>query len=110
MVRTKVKFVNAKDYPENPDAQCALWINERFVHHGFLWNKDGNAQCIAGDEIFNIKDNHIKSIVRRDYIELKGNYPGLSQIIDDIIAFKKYRAIRQGEKRQQFESLGDLTT
>jgi hypothetical protein len=99
VVRAQVKFVNAKDYPDNPDAQCAVWVNERLRYHGIFWDSQGDIQAKLGDDLMPVGHNHAKSIIRRDYIEEKGNYQGLSQIIEDIFAFKRWRALTSHKKQ-----------
>jgi hypothetical protein len=110
MAKVLVKFVNAKDYPDNPDAQAAIWVNDALKYYGITWNKLGEIQVKVGDDVLLAKPNHVKSIIRRDFIQAKGNLPGLSQIIEDVFAFKRYRAIGLGDKREQLETTGILTS
>jgi hypothetical protein len=72
------------------------WIAERFTYHGILWSESGRA-CVkdVDDEYREIGLNHIKSIVRRDYIEAHGPTRAIDKIIDDVMTFnfEQFRSI-----------------
>jgi len=70
------------------NVEVFAWIADRLIHHEILWSEAGRA-CVkdADGEYKEIGLNHIKSIVRRDYLETHKPVPGLSKIIDDVFYF-----------------------
>lgn len=72
------------------DRDCAMWCAKRMASYGVVWGTCGTIATEDPDGLLKeMTENHLKSLVRRDYIETHGSYPGLSRIIEDIVAYAK---------------------
>jgi hypothetical protein len=86
------KLINARMRDE-PVAKAATWLADRMGHYELQWsvttdNSDGEILCRDHEgKLKKMHRNHVRSILRRDYIEHFGNMPYLCAIIDDIIDY-----------------------
>jgi hypothetical protein len=104
-------MVKAKEVIDSPDAKVAMWAAKRCLHYGIRWGVSGGIVCNLSDEYHWIKPNHLKSIIRRDYISEFGNHPGLDKIIADVIEF----GVKMAKNAKEFDGTihtvkGDIPT
>lgn len=72
---------------DTPEGKCCLWCSNRLSELGIMWSSSGRiaVKDPVDDLVKEVNKNHLKSLVRRDYIEAHGYFPGLSRIIEDLI-------------------------
>lgn len=89
--KLKGKYFDEND-AETPAVKVFSWICERMIHYGIMWSTTGRI-CVKdhNDEFVEMSLNHLRSIVRRDYLQLHGEFPGLNGIIDDVVFFNQER-------------------
>ena len=77
-----------------PAVDVFAWIADRMIHYGIMWSTNGRI-CVKdeSDEFRTMGLNHLRSIVRRDYLEAHGEFSGLNGIIEDVIMFNRERVI-----------------
>jgi sulfur relay (sulfurtransferase) DsrC/TusE family protein len=71
----------------------------------------GRYGTIVDGKLFIMTDNHLKSLLRRDYIEAFGNSPGVNSLVKNIIeAGKYYGQTWKGEGSKTFAQAWSLPT
>lgn len=72
------------------DRDCAIWCAKRMAGYGIVWGTCGTLAVENEDGLLvEIGANHLKSMVRRDYLEAHGSHPGLNRIIDDVMNYAR---------------------
>lgn len=70
------------------DKEVAMWCANRMSYYDVKWGTDGHIAVPNADgNLEEIGINHIRSIIRRDYLERHPAYPGLSKIISDVVNY-----------------------
>lgn len=85
------------------DSDVIMWVHERTKELGIYVSSHGKVVCNPekdnNHENFRMmKENHLVSIIRRDFIEKNGNYPGLSDIIRDYLRYLMKNSLNFKEK------------
>jgi hypothetical protein len=77
-----------KIFKNQSEKDVAIWCAQRMGYYDIKWSTDGEIAVRDADNVLReMSPNHLKSIIRRDYIEQQGPYPALSKIIQDIINY-----------------------
>ena len=96
---------------QKKDSDCAVWCAKRMATYGIVWGTCGTLAVRNEDGLLvEMTPNHLKSMVRRDYIESNGHHPGLSRIIDDIIVYARGYAALNPENAVYTQLHGRLPT
>lgn len=66
--------------------QAVDWLAQRMNYYDFLWAVDGRIAVKIDGGNQTMTRNHVKSILRRDFIEANGHMRGIAKIIDDLIS------------------------
>lgn len=66
-------LVSAKDIP-HPAAKAAQWIVKRYLELKIEISTHGRFGTIEDGVLYIINDNHIKSMLRKDYLEAHGHF------------------------------------
>jgi hypothetical protein len=65
---------------------AAHWLARHYLDLGIEVSDRGRFGTIVDGELFLMSDNHVKSLLRRDFIEAHGHYPGINGIIAGFLA------------------------
>lgn len=69
-----------------------LWLVNRFMELELQVSTRGQFASIVDNKLFLMSDNHVKCLLRKDYIEANGNVPGLNRAIERLLADGKASA------------------
>lgn len=67
------------------DAEAATWMINRFIDLGIRLSTHGKFGTIVDNELYVVGDNHVKSLLRRDFLQMNGNHPGLNRMLEGFI-------------------------
>lgn len=91
--------------------ESLMWLSRRMEELGIEISVKGRYGTIVGGDLFLMTDNHLKSLLRRDYIEKFGNSSGVNRLVENIIeAGKYYGKTWKGEGSKLFEKAWSLPT
>ena len=69
-----------------------LWLLDRFTALDLQISTGGRFASIVDGKLYIMAENHVKSLLRRDYIEANGNVPGLNRALNELLADGKEAA------------------
>jgi hypothetical protein len=97
-------------FKDKAEKDVALWCAERMGFYDIRWSTEREIAVRDIDgKLKQMTPNHLKSIVRRDYIEQFGSYPNLCRIIDDIINYAMNTAATNKELTTAEQLCGKLS-
>lgn len=62
-----------------------LWLLDRFTALDLQISTGGRFASIVDGKLYIMTENHVKSMLRRDYIEAHGNVPGLNRVLTELL-------------------------
>jgi hypothetical protein len=84
------------------EEKTALWLLHRVAYHHIIWSREAG-EIVVEDVDGSFKTmsrNHLKTILRRDYLTAHGPFPNLTRILDSVLDFCRDDAIygdREGD-------------
>ena len=86
------EYVSVEGNP-HPNAEASRWITSRMKEYEIFFSTTGNIVVKDIDDRFKFMGrNHLKSNLRRDFMQARGPLRGLDKLIDDIIEYKLHIA------------------
>lgn len=93
------------------DREVALWVRDRLISYHFIWTTCGQIVTRDHDGLNRvIAFNHVKSLLRRDYIEAKGHHQGLDKIVADVLRLTLAKADDPEHQGEAITLSGKLNT
>lgn len=87
-----------------------MWLVKRIAYHGIIWARE-TGEVIIEDidgQYKTMKRNHLKCIIRRDYLEAHGPFPGIDALLEQILDFAQHESMYGEREGNLIDIAGEL--